>query len=1261
LRPEYASRLAASWLAADEPVPWRELDATAVLADVTGFTRLTEILAARGGEGAEVLHRTLTLCLTTLLGPSIDAGGDIVGFAGDAALVLFDGDDHARRAARAGLAMLASLALLPASITGGRRLRVSIGIHTGTFTAVLTRSSQRALLFCGPAVDELVTLQSSADAGQVVVGGSTAGQLPTSWIGAPVAPGFALRRRTSSEPIPRAQPAPVEPLDPVSAERCLALLSPSVRDLMTAEASVGEHHTASIGFVAVPGLDAILAAGGPAAAFEALDDVTTTVTRIAGELGVAWLDSDVGVGTVKLLLAAGAPQAVDDDEGRLLLALRRMLDESHLPLRAGAQRGRVFAGALGVPGRRGFTVIGDAANVAARALGLAGAGELVVGDGLGVSNRASVSSVPLGPMTLKNRLHPVALYRVTAVKVPPAAPGQWRSGATVSRVGRARERRLVANAWALAMLGQGAAWAVVGEPGMGASDLLAEASDLAGAAGMMVVADGYRSTVPYGTVTSVVQSLAYAAGAPASDPGWSWLGSHVEAIAPAIGLWLDDGRKALARQPTSGDVDPESSARRARAVIVALLRAAAPRPWLLAVDNLDDVDDASRLVLADLRDVCADEPWLVLTSARPGGASLAARADPATTIDLGPLDADEAVRFVLDVDPLLRDDQVERVVAAGNGNPFVLAELARHADVPDLPDSLERLGAARVDALPIAVRGLVRDTAVFGQTFDLAAVSEVLGRPELAAESMWEPAGSVLRPAAPGQLAFRHEAYRLAAYASLPFQRRRELHGAIADHLAAGRAPDDVVIARHQQEAGRLREAFPRTVAAARSARASGALVEAGELLARAVQMARDVDRSALGDLLAEQADVLMRIGDQLGTDRALAAAGRATTDGLASARLCSQRADVAIVRSRYRQARRWVQRGLTITRSLGAPALEVHGKLLLDEAAALHYQGQNDDSLRLAGEALEAALQTGSRLLEGLAHLHLEMAYSVLLRPEAREHGDAAVVAFEAIGHDRHLANALGNSGLTEMMLGHWDEALIRYRRARVAGIRTGDTRLTAGIDLNEGFLLVRLGRYAEAEAIALPAQRRFDTGGFELFSAYARHLRSQVAAGEGRFDDATGLMTEARARFLHLGDTTMVADCDVVSVGQLLAAGRPADALALAASVEGSVAATEESVQASFAVWHGLALAQAGRIAEGVQRVTQGLDTARQSGLPYEMHRALSALVEVEDAGGPAAPHGARRERDALAAQLGLPSTDDLPGSTSAPNRHRIGADGL
>jgi tetratricopeptide (TPR) repeat protein len=353
---------------------------------------------------------------------------------------------------------------------------------------------------------------------------------------------------------------------------------------------------------------------------------------------------------------------------------------------------------------------------------------------------------------------------------------------------------------------------------------------------------------------------------------------------------------------------------------------------------------------------------------------------------------------------------------------------------------------------------------------------------------------------------------------------------------------------------------------------------------------------------------------------------------------MCSHRADLAIRRSQYRNARTWAQKGLSLTAPLAATAVEVRGKLLLDDAAALHFMGRNAESLRLATEALAAATQARSPYLEGLAHLHLEMVHSVLIQTEAHEHGDAAVRIFESIGHDRYLADALINSGLTAMNEGRWNEALNRYQRAAEVAARTGDPTEAAIIELNQGFLLLRQGRYAEADAHGLRALRSFDTGELELSGAYARHLRSRVAAAEGRFTEAEALMDAARSAFVRYGDHAMVVDCDVASMDRLLRADRIDDVIALAAAIEPEIGNADETVDISFWLILGIAEARTGDTAGGAARIARALDTASTRELLYEEYLCLLAFIDIENDGGPAAPADARSKRGLIATSLGL-----------------------
>ena len=1221
---EFASRLAAGWLATAAPAPWRELHGTAVLADLSGFTRLTEALHSQGPEGAEVLHRALTLCFSALLAPCLGGGGDIVGFAGDAALVWFDGDDHVRRAVESASQMPANLARLPASLSGGRRLRVSIGVHTGRFTAVLAGAAQRGLFLCGSDVSTLVRLQSDAGPGQIVASDSLASMLPDSWCGAKAGEGVLVRRpgaaSKSTAPSADAHPTPIDSTD------LSTLVSPLVHRYVGSH-HTGDHRMVSVGFLSVPGVHSLLEHEGPRAVHDVLDRVALTVSAIADDASVAWLDTDVGVDSVKFMLTAGAPQSIDDDDRRLLTVLRTILDESVTPLRAGAQRGRVFCGALGVPARQTFTVIGDAVNVAARALGLSADRQLVVGDGFQLDSKSSMSAESLGDFALRNRVKPMPLWRLISITEHADADASTRADVA----GRHIERGRLASALKDAADGQGSAVAVVAEAGMGAAELLFDLADSAGPTSSLVVVDHYRRQVPFATVVAIAQSLAQAAG---REEGIEWLISFAARLTGNEAGWVAEANGTLRGDIQADAADPVTTYRRTCAVATALIRAAAPRPWLLAIHDVGAIDDASRSVLAALSELATECGWLVVTSNSPNESAIGSVSD---TITLSPLTDDEAIELVIAIAPSLRDDQVARILSAGRGNPLVLGELARHPDEPDLPDSLERLGSTRIDALPMSIRQVVRDASAFGTTFRLSTVASVLERPELRDLATWSEAMPVLRPANDDMLVFRHDVYRISAHQSLPFKRRRELHSAIADFLLHRADTSDAVLANHCREAGRSREAFPLTVAAARAAQSTGALVEAADLFGLAVDLAREVDRSALGGLLVEHAEALGRLGDLERAERAFTAAGRLLSDPLAFAEMCSKRASLLLDRGHLRQARTWVRKGLQLTDNTDTFA-SVRSRLLNDDAAALHYLGRNTESLALATEALELARRAGDRVLEGFAHLHLEMVHSALTDGGAAVHGRAAIDIFQALGHDRFLGLALLNHGLTAMNVGDWRAALGHYRRAATAFERAGSTIDSASVAVNEGFLLLRHGDVGAAGRHAARAGRVFATAGRERLLGYAHHLRSQVAAAEDSFDEAELLMSEAREIFDRIGDQAMVIDCDVTSMDRLLRQKRPADVVGLAHTLERQLAKAEDPIVVQFGLTLARAEALLGDMTRGAKRAAQALDQARRLHLLYEQYRCLAALIDIAHAGGPTAPDRAHEEVAAIATTLGL-----------------------
>lgn len=1277
------SRLALDWVTSSASEPWRTLDGTWLLVDVSGFTRLTERLTVRGDEGAEYLHSALTRTFAALVEPALAHGGDVIGFAGDAALVRFDGPDHELRSVHAATAMARGLDLVRSPEIGRIRLRVSMGIHTANAVAVLTRShvaQQRGLFVIGPEISRLVRLQAAATSGEIAISGPTAAALPSAWVGGACGEGVTLvRRHVRPDRTASQVDGDVTRLEPPTGPTVRTLLAPALAELADVEQVRHEHRSVSVGFVAVPGVDELLRDGGPELVHATLSAVAASIADAGAATAVSWLDTDVGDGEAKFLIAAGAPRAVDDDGGRLLSVLRQVIHRSELPLRAGAQRGRVFAGPLGAGGRAGYTLLGDAVNVAARALASAGPRELIVGDGFDISTRPSVEAVALGSRRMRNRRVPMPLWRVERADAPER--NDWSSQQELVIEARSRASHRLTEAWEATRRGRGSVIALVGPPGAGSSTLARHLVSLVGPASAMVVADRFRRHVPYAALDLVVRALASRAASSGGahrtdvdpDAAWASLAGHVDVIDPELRPWCAAAVAIARGVRPADDTDPRSVRERTRAVLTALLAAALPRPGLLVVDGADDIDHASASVIRELSVVASEgTSMLFLSSQSPSDLPVHEVAE-FEVIELDDLDETTATDLVERAAPRLRDDEVADIVRVAGGNPFVLCELARHRRSGPLPTSLAELGAVLLDDLDPAVRGLVRDVSVLGQAWSHEMAAEILERPELTDPAVWVSTAPILRHDGTGQMSFRHDVYRQVAYDTLTFSRRRALHGALADLLARrpGRTTDDADAgstvpasiaaerAAHLHAAGRWSEAFPLAVEAGLSAKAGGTLVEASDLLGRALDMGRrstDVATSdEMGVVAAELGDVAMWTGDLDGAERAYRLAWRRVTDGEQRARLCHRFADLSMARGRLERATTWIRRGLAALDRLDGGAHDLRVHLLLDRSAVAFYRGRHRSAVRLALEALDLARHAGSPQHEGLAHLHLEMAYSALMLPEAVEHGDAAVALFQAIGHDRYLESALHNTALTATYLGEWDRSVERYERALAMAMRRRQYAEVAHNHLNIGFLRQHQGRLAEAEALGRRALRTFDAMGADGPAGYAKVLLAMVAIDRAGLDDAASAIGDARSVFERIGDVAMVADCDTLTLAVLARRRRWTEVVVAAEPLRKLLHSAEVPVRITYERLLGQAEAMLGH-EPGASRVLEALAAARRHGLVYEEYRSLGTLIEIEDGGGPPAPPEARRQWGDLAARLGIVDRDE-PTTQSAATLGSVG----
>ena len=115
---------------------------------------------------------------------------------------------------------------------------------------------------------------------------------------------------------------------------------------------------------------------------------------------------------------------------------------------------------------------------------------------------------------------------------------------------------------------------------------------------------------------------------------------------------------------------------------------------------------------------------------------------------------------------------------SGGSPSFLLDLLAAAADGHlELPEGVGAATMARIDALDPRDGVVVRRAAVLGMTFKPRRLLDVLDSDTAPADDgFWDRLSTVFVREADGQVRFRHPAVQEAAYASLPFKLRRQLH-----------------------------------------------------------------------------------------------------------------------------------------------------------------------------------------------------------------------------------------------------------------------------------------------------------------------------------------------------------------------------------------------------------------------------------------------------------------------------------------------------
>ncbi|MGD1992390.1 MAG: AAA family ATPase [Anaerolineae bacterium] len=959
-----------------------------------------------------------------------------------------------------------------------------------------------------------------------------------------------------------------------------------------------------------------------------LETVCDPIYRYGGTL-----DKFVGQ---EIMAIFGAPDVHEDDAERALrvaLEMERGLErfnEAHAALLpdplffcCGVNTGLVFAGKVGAPKRKAYTVMGDVVNLANRLAYLAEPGRMLVGESTYRQTSGLFYFHPLDPIRVRGKLEPVPIYLLEGERGISTRSRQ-RPGLSSILVGRTEEMNRLRDSLCRLHAGQGGVVSVVGDAGLGKSRLVAEARSLE--PGLRWVEGrclSYSSDWPLAPFHDLMERWVGVDDRVEDARGRVWealeqlMPDRVGEVYPFL-LRLSRIQPAARAVDVLAQLSAEGLYVRTLAAVRAFLSAlSADRPTVVVMEDLHWADRSSVDMLRRLLPLALDLPLLFLLVSRPMSRPVLKdelrhrlrEAEAYVEIPLSPLSRQATQTLIVNLLQAydLPADLETHVLARGEGNPLFVREiiqaliqqealvrdeagwqLTRAVDAAEIPDNLRGLLAGRIGQLGVATRDTLARAAVIGRVFSRQLLERISADPSSLDDHLQTLRDErFIRPYVEeeGQgraYIFDHGLICEAVYDAIPLSRRTTLHRkvlAAMEMLYQDAVESHCGALAHHAYSGKMWESAARYLhLSGDRAKGAGAFPEAIDYYHRAIDViqAHDVtlDRKRLADLYHECATVHTMAGEY-GTARdvsdELLRLGRETDDPClrghalhSAAVVAGHTGDVAlVVRNAERAREELAEAGMEWSR----------GVVLLTLAQAQVRSGELD--------AAQKNIEQGLRLV-GDRHRW----------PGYNPRGEAAYYA-----------------GLIALLKGDLEDAVAALDQARTLAARAGEQLFVA---LSYGF-----SGLAHAFRGAYPlALERLETGtevGRQADLLLATHSCLACAAWThgmvGRYGTALRLtdfaVGEHQVEFRDARAIAMVARGDAL-IG-LHDAERALVAYQQALQVAGlSHVATVPTLRGI-----GLAYLRLGQIEQGLASLENAVEFATFGGLRWFRAQALRDLI--------------------------------------------------
>jgi class 3 adenylate cyclase/tetratricopeptide (TPR) repeat protein len=1158
----------------------RRFPGVVLFADISGFTPLSELLSLAGPTGAEELTYLINQYFTRMIRIVHNYHGQVVKFSGDAITVLFPAEEISmqtavRRAGECALAMQAEMIhFADTKISQGRAsLSMKVGLGAGD---ILECSIGGALgrweyVIGGKPLVQVAAAEHLAQPGQIVLS-------PQTWV---TARNFFAATANPNDPEFLNLDHIVDPLTPLPpsfldwsklnsrqrrlAEEALQCYIPgAIKARLNEQAEwLAELRRITILFIGIGGFDyeADDASDKLQNFLQAAQEVTY---RFEGSLGKVTIDDK---GTILLILFGAPPFFHEDDSTRALacaLGLQVVAQERRLRMAVGITEGSIFAGPVGAPTRREYTVIGDEVNLAARLMEYGRAGSIIITKRVKEKAGSQFITKSLGDLSLKGKTTSLAAYQVIAEQGVQDEIFNRYLLHEDPLIGRKAELEQIRRMASRARAGKRQLLFIEGELGLGKSRLAADMVRewlIEGGVGYGSKCVSYGRQIPYQAWREILVAIFGLTPALSTIQKLAQLEAGLENLAPPPeqpDYWLNRLpllTGVLGITAPDNDFTQHLSTKLRRyntfALIEAVLRRQAERhPLLILLEDVQWADDLSLSLVAHVTQQLADTPLLLTLIYRPE-ADLAAMATvrdlpDAYTMQVKPLSPQHSldlVRILLNGKALPREAE-EVILSRGQGNPFFLQEITRAIldllgnqkkqtadllETLDLPDTVQEVILARIDRLSEEEKLTLKIASVIGTNFQRLLLSEVHpmrnAQYQLPAQLAKLESEKLLRleqPAPKWEYVFRNVIAQEVIYEGLLLAQRRQLHAVVAEALES-LAPDEVEqLAFHYKRAQNWEKALDYLKIASQRARReyanNAAIGYYSEILTCLVHLSpaaggEHVISTDYWDTLLERARLYNLVGwrdeelEDLGT---LGIMAEALDDDYRRALVARQWSYLYETSGDYDSGLELTERFVRLAQKTGDEKLICQG--YNSWGKLLYLRGQYETAADYMRRALTIAQRQEDKqaIADCLSHQGL-VAYYQANYQVALDSFQESISLWRELGNQLGLGHNLAHLGQVYYDTGRYIPAREHYDKSlevhRTIGDRPGEALVRYGLAKIER----SLGNYATARHLFEEALTFYQSVGDRYYEAYCLYDLGFLYCRQTEHQTALTLLEEA------------------------------------------------------------------------------------------------------------------------------------------------------